>query len=790
MRSKEPLVEIIFADQELLSDKSGDMVGKTPSDYVDLYYQIKDKILKGEKLKILIRNRTLLSWLKPLEIKYDHEYIGLKTVTHRSALSEKWMVEVPDYVTDEAIKNLNLLNIGIIPKEGQVFSEIILEQFFSELMLQNKFPLYRIVDLISSFDMNEWQENLKVKLLNNEYSKRVEQWIKASTDENERRIIDIFAKNPDELNRKLMLYKVIENYPPEYGRRILEDDYKVFMDIGLNLDGLIIEEEKIEEALSHIKIFFHTLEEEIPDQNGLMKALSCISGHSVEEFSFIKKLLSKNPKLVDDKIIGLIEERIKPILILPKIRRDFEEIRALVEPNKPDKPNAKWSSDQWIDWALNQYFPYRFWLENLGKTDPFITEVSDAFGNWYYENYLKLREERNILYKLVLNNKDAILQSKLNLFIVIDNFNYKFAMRLEELFETKGYSITEKETYMSLLPTETRYSKRALLYGDFDMGKIPSSYERIVEDWPKYLGVKKVKYLRNLSELEKIDSIEHDIYFLNYLPIDNVLHEREDAIGETHEKEVYNKLQEMVEKVDEFITTFQIANDISVYICSDHGSTKIGSKEHNGIDLKYFTEKEIPIEHARFVSIDKDRYGELADHVKNACFYLDKDIYALDENILIAKEYFRFKEVNESFYVHGGASPEEVLVPFYIFKKHTEDVKTPMLKILTNEFRYVVKSLLKIEISNPNQYPLVDVRLSVLNREVEVKETVIEEVSKLDVISIEVPCRFYKGFDGSEDLEIRMVYEFAGKRHEHSFKFPIKLRSMIEAKFDFDIFKK
>ena len=51
------------------------------------------------------------------------------------------------------------------------------------------------------------------------------------------------------------------------------------------------------------------------------------------------------------------------------------------------------------------------------------------------------------------------------------------------------------------------------------------------------------------------------------------------------------------------------------------------------------------------------------------CYTLDRHKYGLDNNYLIARHYYRFLKTEDNFYVHGGLTPEETIVPFVTFRK-------------------------------------------------------------------------------------------------------------------------
>ena len=68
---------------------------------------------------------------------------------------------------------------------------------------------------------------------------------------------------------------------------------------------------------------------------------------------------------------------------------------------------------------------------------------------------------------------------------------------------------------------------------------------------------------------------EHDIYFLNYLPLDITLHQDENQTGLSHSQVIRNYLISLSQDVRAFSERIGADRDLTVVIVSDHGSTRI-----------------------------------------------------------------------------------------------------------------------------------------------------------------------------------------------------------------------
>ena len=266
----------------------------------------------------------------------------------------------------------------------------------------------------------------------------------------------------------------------------------------------------------------------------------------------------------------------------------------LVQPARPKEPQAEWNVDEWMHWAVKEYLPYHFWLEEGGAVDEEIAGYAQVYGDWLYENYLQLRHHYDyMLYKAFINAQGELTQSGYALVVVIDNLNLKFFEILETLLQARGYSSTLKQHYLTLLPSETSVCKWCLLAGQPSNVDIHArGYPDIIaQEWAFFFGDKKVKYVPSLGELKNLPSLDSNIYFLNYRPIDEVLHQSVEDIGQSHAELIRQFLSGLVSQIDEFAQKFEIDDQLLLCICSDHGSTKIPKEMPNPIDLKFFHER-------------------------------------------------------------------------------------------------------------------------------------------------------------------------------------------------------
>jgi len=381
-----------------------------------------------------------------------------------------------------------------------------------------------------------------------------------------------------------------------------------------------------------------------------------------------------------------------------------------------------------------------------------------------------------------IRNKEEI-----SLFLMIDNFNFKYFNELCTLLSHQGFFCKEPQAYFSMIPTETVVCKKSLFSGEPEIRNLRNkNYEQIIQEaWSGFVGSKKFKFLPHLGALNEIRKAEYDVYFLNYRSIDELFHEDEDELGKPHREEVWHRLETLVNSVINFGKRLGIERKLSIYICSDHGSTKIQVRVSNPIDRKYYEAKSED-KHHRFVTLSDTQMENLPSHVESNCYVIRRQEYGLLENILIAKGYSRFKKITGKFYVHGGLSPEEVIVPFAVFNKIMAEPKEILVYLSQNTFRYSVKSTIKLGIGNINEYGIVNIFIDIRNSNIVCQTTKVMGVEPKGRVQVEIPARFMKTPDKKETnyLLMRIHYQFLGRDYTQNVEAPIVIKSIIEKKSD------
>jgi hypothetical protein len=371
------------------------------------------------------------------------------------------------------------------------------------------------------------------------------------------------------------------------------------------------------------------------------------------------------------------------------------------------------------------------------------------------------------------------------LFIVIDNFNYKFLDYLKRRFENAGFYPATTKPYLSMLPSCTEVSKKCLFTGSpapFEQ----TSYEGpILDAWSDRVKDKRLHYLPYLGRLKEVQQQGNDIYFLNHTLIDGVLHESSIKLGIPHATAVRRRLGDLVTAVQRFAGRIGAKRELNVIICSDHGSTRIPREAPNLIDQPFYTAR-LDNPHHRYLALSDKEMEKLPDSVDTECYRLRRRLFDLNSNYLVARGYGRFKRTDETTYVHGGLTPEETIVPLCVFQPVVETPKDLTVRLLDDEFRYGTKSTLHLELVNVNPYSCLGLRIIVLNEHVDYEPFEHDTLPGHQTLRPDIPIRIWRRDKDVTHLRVQLSYQFLGERRRQVEELPITMRSMMESSFDLE----
>ena len=782
-----PNVTIIIDIDHLLDDQKATLVAEKVSDYPFAYLALREAIHSASTMSVQVRNRTLATWLARCAASYGETHITLLTYTPRDALKDRWQIDIPPDVSDQNILQSGLLDIQIVPKEGQDFWDILLEYFYNDGFTYGIFPLGKLSTLLNSFHKTQWKAAAQRPLAIRAQREKLTQWMRTADSDNIRAIVQYLMRDPANLRHDLISYKVLQNYPQRLGEKVLGGMWETFRRVHVEVEDLEYTKEDVSRALQEIEYYLTDMFYQVKNASDFEILLDQMSGYLHEEFNYIEQLAREHPEYLTPELFQHIEQRFRPIK--GTIENILIWLRRMLRPDPPQKPVTSWSTLQWLEWATNSYMPYYAWLDAQSKREPEVANQAFLFADWYYEHFIAIKNGEpqyfafNALYqeRERMDSGDAV-----TLVLIVDNLNFMYFDELRQQFNYQGFSLQEVKPLFSLIPTATEVGKAALIAGQGD--QIDFSNERYAElvanTWGPTLHGKKVKYLQYIGELQQERTLTHGVYFLNYLPIDLALHQDNRDSGRPHAEVIHESLVSLAKSVANFAKRFQIEQRLNVYVISDHGSTRIPQDAVNVIDQNFF--KGLTLEkHHRFIPLSDEKFAELPQLASSQCYLIDRQVFKTNKNYLIARQYYRFLKTQENFYVHGGLTPEEVIVPFARFTCEPVTPTHPTIHLDTKEFRYAVRSKIVLEVGNPNAFSLEALNLRLVDADAE--EVFILSLATKQIMTVEFNTIFRKalGTANTRTLTLRVRYECQGRAFiAPDQPFDITLKSLMEVSSD------
>jgi len=786
------VIELIIIDPalEIRLPESLDRTIASPADYVEGYHHIANSIHTGKNLRVLVTNRRVSRWLKVMAEKYGYEYVVVEELTPRHVFQDQTgIMDLPEEVTDSRLLDSGLLDLQIPAAPGASFDDYLLRVFFGDfLTLPN--GLRRISDIITGYDPQQWAEALERPLVREIFQRRIRllrDELQSQGQVAELQLLDWIDVSPQVLIRSLFALKVLTSYPEELGYRVFGSIYRDLKRSNLDLRRVPPVLRGNEQTLNEINLYLERVLA-TPGEWELDSLLEHVSGCLEIEFDAIERLLALGAFEVSRDPVRRIQAKFTSLQSSPRIAQALADLDLLITRNPPSPPDPSWDADSWIQWATQDYLPYRYWLENTGRLDDQIGEIANTYAEWLYRNYGQLLYHSDrMVWKALLNLREEMKEhSGPVLVVVIDNFNTKFYSDLRIPMQHQGFYEHHVHYCFSLLPSCTEVSKRALMTGHY--APFPeTAYQNQVEGaWSGRLG-KRIKYLGSIGELRRISEHQHDIYFLNYLPLDMTLHQNESQTGVSHAQAVRNYLSLLAQDVSAFSRRIGAERDLMVVVVSDHGSTRIPRGTVNVIQKKYYQER-AQDRHHRYIAISDHELERLPKNVKFDCFVFRRDSFELSTNYLVARRLYRFLPTDDDAYIHGGLTPEETLVPLAIYRPATISPKPLTVILLDSAPIYTgTKVDLRLEITNINNYPCRRLAIEFDDPNIEAERRMIPEIPRLDRVTVEIPGRCPRTADASaRRLKACLSFDFLGQPWEYEIGIPVVIVEPAKAKFDLD----
>jgi hypothetical protein len=755
----------VYYDKDNLYMGNKDIVVSDFKGYVSAYVQIMNAIRAHQDFTVVTTSRQIYTQIEKLKMYYPREF-KQKQFSIREDFEEKYGQNIPEYVTDQDL-TVDKAYLDADYSSGESFENTMLRKSFGNFFVGKTFPFQIMAELCANLSLDDVKDKERV-VLRKIFQKRIREYADAATGNYEKFIINEFIQNFDSLKSDVALYLVIKYYPIDFKEDILGRDMSKCMEyfrvegsfIELDTDVEISYKDKATVYLNATRIDYS-------------KAMSYVSGN----YEFELNIVLEKSKDLNDSVIDEIIKKFAPLFNKNPEERD--RILILKAPVSLIKPEDTYTIQKWMDWSISNYLPYRFWLEMTGKYDSKADEYSSMYADWVFENYDSLiNSYPDIMYKILPSLKDDFINNEHSLIVILDNFNYKYVSELCQYMTETGFNQIDRKPVLAMLPTETSISKRAFFTGEA-YNNNQQSYDRLTKSWSEQLGIS-MKYIPNVGGLRNLASFDEKVIFLNYLRIDDMLHENQSDAAQTIDVRIRQELKALINIITSTLRKLGHDKDTDIYFISDHGSTKILTEQPNEIDPKFYKEKAEDSDY-RFISVNDEDFDNTKNAIGSLCYALSKARYGTCSNYFISRKYNRFIRNDMIGYVHGGITPEESIVPLMHFAFDIAQCKDPEITLGNDLLRFAVNTKLNIMVKNFNEFNLDEVTLVIQNSNIKYEKPETVTVDAYGTCLIEIPnARITKALDkkSNEELTIKLSYVANSRKHNYTAKLSLPMKSV------------
>ena len=735
--------------------------------YVSGYYAIHDALQERKDCIAVIRNRQIFDVFKEQERYYVHE-MEHKVFSVKNDFINRYQISIPDYITEsDLIEDTSLKNVEFIP--GEDFENAVLRSEYGNFFIGLSFPFASLATICGSVSFEAMNDKKRI-VLRKVFRNRLKTYRSHLTGECEEYIFELFTEKYDDLKSDIAMYLLIKDFPIDFKEEILGHDLCNCLDnLGLTGESIVVDDERSDDYRDSFKMYVNKKEP------SLEELIGWVSGRYKFELDYILTVIERKSLPIED-YLDRLTLRFEPLFA--EIPEEQLRLRYIKPPVILEKPKGEFGIKDWINWAIKNYLPYHFWLEYNEKHSHEADEYAGRFGDYVFNNYDYLvNNYQGMMYKVLPCIKDELLENPHTLFIILDNFNYKFLDHLISCMNNERFIVRSLRPVLSMIPTETAVSKRALFTAEAynDNGE---SYSKIINNWASYLGVE-MQYLSNIGAFRSLKSLEKKVYFLNYLRLDEMLHEDQNTSAQRIEVRIQKELAALVAELSRILRQLGREKDTYVYFIADHGSTRIIPQQPNGIDPKYYKDKAQESNY-RFIEVNDEDYDNTKVAIGNLCYALDKERYGTSGHYFIARGYNRFIKSELNGYVHGGITPEEAIVPFVKFSYDVDKCKDPEITLLNDNLRFAVKLTLTFLVKNFNEFPIENVEIIIQNTNIKYRKEEPTYIARLDTGTI-VLCdaRITKAREkkNNEAIFVAINYKANGRKHSYSTTIPMSVKS-------------
>ena len=667
----------------------------------------------GEYDAIWVREKYHFIWLRVFA-----EHVGLShlrttqfgEITAKDLLGERWGLLIPEWLTDELILAEDLLNQELPSGRYATVEAAFLASLIGPMGYT--FPVDRAGVLAEKASASEMLAKLgKSKATAGAWNNILSIWAGSKTPSWVAPFCERLRADPRRLWRDLTVWRLLHGYPNAQQEFALEPAAIGFVrtvptealkGMSLNPDGQAL-------ATDQIELLFKEAARGVVSRERFEQLLAAVSGELKEEFVGLEVLLEKESFRIERRDIEAIAHKFAECAAVGAAAKAKLEI--YIRPSQPRRmTSVETDAAAWETWFHAEYLPYRRWQMERGEFDSDVEETVEAFTEWYCREFVNIHSDPTLSnVQTITSWRDSILRDQVSMILLVDNLPWFFWHLLQHALRTAGFYQHESQDRFAPLPSHTSICKPALISGRWET--TGSDYRKMLEtrsadEW----GGRPVHYLTGVDQLRAIKDIKSPtVYLVNYLAGDEALHSDASAAGPTRMEQLNLLYTTLASTIGELARRLDIPDKaFGLYVVTDHGASCILEVEKRSVDAK-LSQRLFPNEKHRSATLSKVEAEQVPENLWDLGFRFsspsdsDGTIHFIPRGhntVALAK--------HRPLYCHGGAAPEEVIIPAGIFRLFPSAGTKPNLRFLDlqqdGRARFYVKRIanLEIEIHNPN----------------------------------------------------------------------------------------
>ncbi len=746
-------------------------------------------------LQIWVRHPSHYAWLRNFTEQVDLP-ARFQEKTARLLLAELWNVAAPAWLDDDTILTQKFLNLDVENTAPASFVDRLLTHLLGPGFTDHSLNANGLEPVIRALNTDAAAAVFRqYPVVRRCLEEKCAEWEKNASEAWVKEICKRLSQDFLGLWQPLSAWSVLHHYPEKVLEYVLTPvQIQWVRKVPPKVIATLPLESMIrEQILTQIHLFFNSIETEVTTSEAFGKVLGCVSGRLSQEFEYVFEWLKQDRFPVTAREVAAVRDKFQGC---PGISvGQLNALTYLVKPRRPTllKDGQQWNRQEWIQWTVNEYMPYREWQTHTGHFDQELEATAQRFSEWYVDQYVAIHQEPADSLIHGISVLAVAWEKALSVILVVDCLPINFWRLLDDALRNVGFSQHDRSYRFALLPTVTEHNKPRLLAGRWENDK--TAYDELLRDRAKseWAG-RELIYVSSLKALAEMEiPTRPATVVLNFIDGDEVLHEDVEARITTHEEELYRLYSRMAETVRKMADRWTGSpEDFHVHVMTDHGACRILIEETRSFDSKMVS-KLFADEKYRFAAIGQDQLKEIPENLWHLGFRFQSPFAPGNGWYFIPRGHNTVRPASRKVsYTHGGAAPEEVIVPTGLYKPVRAAWKVPSCRFLdlemepdTGQARFYIQRVmtLKLGLQNPNPTAIRVVRASVLTPETDLKGCDSPTVAAGQEAVLTLDCYFKKSALDQPRLEIEILYEIAGETHTILVPLASRFKSAMATRF-------